>query len=430
MLFGVYQNSKNREENVRVTKLARILIGIASLFVTGVYLEEVCVVLPVKPSWRLPRCSRCGRICPGYDHSHEPVRWVHLGIGTMRLILEYAPRRVACPDCGVRVELIPWARPGSRFTRPFEEMTAYLAQITNKTEVARMMGISWRTVGNIVERVVAEKLDPKRLDGLRRIGVDEFSYRKRHNYITTVVDHDRHRIVWAAEGKSSESLEAFFDELGEKRAKEIEIVTIDMSAAFIKSINTKVPGAQIVFDLFHVLKLASDAVDEVRRAKVRQLKELDDPEETTAIKKSKYALLKNPWDLSSKEWDKLAAIQKHNAPLYRAYLLKESLAAVFEETNRNDAARELNRWLAWASRSRLKPFVKTARTVRKYKDGILAYVETKLTNGLVEGFNNKLRMIARRAFGFHSAGALIGMLFLCCGGVETDPPLPRSWCNW
>jgi len=372
VLFGVYQNSKNREENVRVTKLARILIGIASLFVTGVYLEEVCVVLPVKPSWRLPRCSRCGRICPGYDHSHEPVRWVHLGIGTMRLILEYAPRRVACPDCGVRVELIPWARPGSRFTRPFEEMTAYLAQITNKTEVARMMGISWRTVGNIVERVVAEKLDPKRLDGLRRIGVDEFSYRKRHNYITTVVDHDRHRIVWAAEGKSSESLEAFFDELGEKRAKEIEIVTIDMSAAFIKSINTKVPGAQIVFDLFHVLKLASDAVDEVRRAKVRQLKELDDPEETTAIKKSKYALLKNPWDLSSKEWDKLAAIQKHNAPLYRAYLLKESLAAVFEETNRNDAARELNRWLAWASRSRLKPFVKTARTVRKYKDGILA----------------------------------------------------------
>lgn len=415
---------------MRVTKLARILIGIASLFVTGVYLGEACVILPVKPSWRLPRCSGCGKICAGYDHRHEPVRWVHLGVGAIRLILEYAPRRVDCPSCGVRVELVPWARPGSRFTRPFEEMTAYLAQITNKTEVSRMMGISWRTVGNIVERVVAEKLDPTRLDGLKRIGVDEFSYRKRHRYITTVVDHDRRRIVWAAEGKSSETLDAFFDELGEERAKAIETVTIDMSAAFIKSITAKVPGAQIVYDLFHVLKLASEAVDAVRRDKVRELKELDDPDESAAVKKSRYALLKNPWDLSAKEWDKLAAIQKHNAPLYRAYLLKEALADIFREPSKATAEDELDRWLAWASRSKLKPFVKLARTIREHKNGILAYVETKLTNGLVEGFNNKLRMIARRAFGFHSAGALIGMLFLCCGGVTANPPLPTSWCPW
>ena len=123
--------------------------------------------------------------------------------------------------------------------------------------------------------------------------------------------------------------------------------------------------------------------------------------------------LKNPWDLSDKQWDKLAAIQKHNAPLYRAYLLKESLAAVFEETSREAAEVELDRWLAWASRSKLRPFVRVARTIRQYKDRILAYIETKLTNGIVEGFNNKLRMVQRRAFGFHSAGALKGMLFLC-----------------
>ena len=414
---------------MRVTKLARILIGITSLFVTDVYFDEVCLVLPVKPSWRRPRCSNCGKICPGYDHSDEPVRWVHLSIGTVRLILQYAPRRVQCPRCGVRVELVPWARADSRFTRPFEEMTAYLAQITNKTEVSRMMGISWRTVGNIVERVVAERLDSERLDGLTRIGIDELSYRKRHRYITTVVDHEKHRIVWAAKGKSSDTLDAFFDELGDERGKKIEIVTIDMSAAFIKSIKTKVPNAQIVFDLFHVLKLASDAVEDVRREKVRNLKE-DDPQEAAAIKKSRWALLKNPWDLSAKEWDKLAAIQKHNAPLYRAYLLKESLAAVFDEPSTEAAEKELNRWLAWASRSKLKPFVKAARTIRQYKDGILAYVTTKLTNGLVEGLNNKLRMIMRRAFGFHSAGALIGMLFLCCGGVTVNPALPGSWCTF
>lgn len=415
---------------MRVTKLARIIVGIASLFVTGVYLDEVCIVLPVKPSWRLPRCSGCGKICPGYDHSHEPVRWVHLGIGAVRVILEYTPRRVECPRCGVRVELVPWARAGSRFTRPFEEMTAYLAQITNKTEVSRMMGISWRTVGNIVERVVAEKQDPNRLDGLKRIGVDEFSYRKRHRYITTVVDHDRHRIVWAKEGKSSETLDAFFEELGKERAAKLETITMDMSAAFIKSVQAKAQNAEIVFDLFHVLKLASEAVDEVRREKVRKLNESDDPDAAAAVKRSRYALLKNPWDLSAKEWDKLAAIQKHNAPLYRAYLLKEALADIFREPSEDTAEDELDRWLAWASRSKLKPFVKTAKTIRQYKSGILAYLRTKLTNGLVEGFNNKLRMIARRAFGFHSADALIAMLFLCCGGISVSPPLPGPWCNW
>ncbi|MCP4605280.1 MAG: ISL3 family transposase, partial [Proteobacteria bacterium] len=334
------------------------------------------------------------------------------------------------PDCKVRVELVPWARADSRFTRPFEEMTAYLAQITNKTEVSKMMGISWRTVGNIVARIVADRLDPNRLDGLKRIGIDEISFRKKHNYITTVVDHDKRRIVWAAEGKNSETLDAFFDELGEERAKDIEIVTIDMSPAFIKSIKAKVPGAQIVFDLFHVLKLASEAVDKVRRNEVNKLKDLDATEEATAIKKSKYSLLKNPWNLKPKEWDKLSAIQKHNAPLYRAYLLKESLAAVFEETSVEAAEKELKRWLSWASHSRLSPFVTIAKTIRKHKNDILAYVKTKLSNGIVEGFNNKLRMIINRAFGFHSADALTGMLFLCCGGVTVNPALPGPWCTW
>lgn len=415
---------------MRLNKFARVLIDIANLFVTSVAFEGYCLVVGVRPSWEKPRCSRCGKIRPGYDHREDPVRWVHLSLGSVRIILEYAPRRVECPDCGVLVEMVPWARTNSRFTKPFEEMTAYLAQITNKTEVSKMMGISWRTVGNIVARIVADRLDPNSLDGLKRIGIDEISFRKRHNYITTVVDHDKRRIVWAAEGKNAETLDAFFDELGKERAKKIEVVTIDMSPAFIKSIKAKVPGAQIVFDLFHVLKLASEAVDKVRRNEVNKLKDLDASEEATAIKKSKYSLLKNPWNLQAKEWDKLSAIQKHNAPLYRAYLLKESLAAVFEETSVDAAEEELRRWLSWASRSKLEPFVATAKTIRMYKDDILAYIKTNLTNGIVEGFNNKLRMIANRAFGFHSADALIGMLFLCCGGVTVNPALPGSWCVW
>jgi transposase len=415
---------------VRVTKFARVLIGIASLFVVDVRFEGPHVVFTVVPTWRRPRCSECGDICPGYDHRDEPVRWVHLHLGAVRILLEYAPRRVECPRCGVRVELVPWARAGSRFTRAFEELTAYLAQITNKTEVSRMMGISWSTVGNIVARVVADRLDPTRLDGLARIGVDEFSYRRRHRYITTVVDHDRRRVVWAAKGNGADTLDAFFDELGEDRTAALEVVTIDMAAGYIKSIEANAPHAQIVFDLFHVLRLASDALEETRREIAARLRKLDDPDAAAAVKKSRFALLKKPWNLAPKEWDKLSAIQRHNAPLYRAYLLKEALADVFEENAVDKARAELERWLAWASRSKLAPFVRAARTVRCHKDRILAYVKTKLTNGLTEGFNNKLRMIARRAFGFHSAEALIAMLFLNCGGVTLDPPLPGFWCNW
>lgn len=414
---------------MRVTKFARTLIGIASLFVTGVRFEGACLIAEVKPAWRRPRCSQCGRIVPGYDRRKEPTLWVHLSLGAVRILLEYAPRRVACPTCGVRVEKVPWARHDSRFTAPFEEMTTYLAQVANKTEVSRIMGISWRTVGRILMRVVADKLDPTRLDDLRRVGVDEFSYRKRHRYITIVVDHDRHRVVWALEGKSSDTLETFFSQLGPQRAATLEVITIDMAAGYINAIENKAPQAQIVFDRFHVQKLASDAVDEIRREQVSRCRETD-PDAATAIKKSRYALLRNPWDLSAKEWDKLSAIQRYNAPLYRAYLLKESLAAVFDESSMHKAACALDAWISWASHAKLDPFAKVARTIRHYRDRILAYIKHHLTNGLAEGFNNKLRMVARRAFGFHSAQALISMLFLCCGGVVTHPPLPGPWCHF
>jgi transposase len=415
---------------MRVNKLARILVEITSVIVTFVRFTGSGIVLSVRPRWFRPRCPICGKIRPGYDRSKKPTSWVHLTLATFPIVLEYTPRRTDCPTCGVLVERVPWARHNSRFTRPFEEKVAYLAQITNKTAVSNLMGISWRTVGNIVNRVVKDNLDPNRLDGLRNIGVDEFSYRKHHRYITVVVDHDRRRVVWAKKGKTSETLDEFFSELGAQRTALLEAVTIDMSAAYIKSITDKAPNATIVFDRFHVQKLASEALDEVRCGMVNQLKELDDPEEAKSIKKTKYVLLKNFWNLTIKQWGKLHEVQRHNAPLYRAYLLKETLAAVFDETDYDDAKRELSRWLAWAVRSKLKPFIKLAKTIKKYREGILAFFKTRLTNGRAEGINNKLRTIARRAFGFHSAEALCAMLFLCCGGIVLNPPLPKHWCNF
>jgi transposase len=305
------------------------------------------------------------------------------------------------------------------FTSGFEELAAYLAQVTDRTSVSRLLGISWATVGNIVERVVARRLDGARFAKLRRIGVDEFSYRKRHHYLTLVVDHDRQRVVWAGKGRSAQTLEAFFDRLGPAGCERLQLVTADLAASWQKALRARVPHARVVFDRFHVERLAADALDEVRRAEQHRL-----GKQAKQLKGMRYPLLKHPARLKPGEERRLAALRRQNRALGRAYELKECLAAILGEATPEDGQELLDEWLAWASRSRLAPFVKLAKTVRKHAAGILAYLDTKMTNGIVEGINNKLRVIARRAYGFHSHGALISMLFLCCGGIQLAPPLP------
>jgi transposase len=321
----------------------------------------------------------------------------------------------------VKVEQVPWAALGSRFTFDFEEMVAYLAQKMDRAAVAKLLGIEWRTVGAIIERVVAERLDPSRFDELTIIGVDELSFRRNHNYVTVVVDHVRKRVVWIGEGKSAETLGKFFDELGPERTAKLTHITLDMSAAFISAIDKRAPGVEKVFDRFHVQRLASDAVDQVRRAEVRGATTNG---EAKTLKKTRWTLLKSGWNLEPKDERKLAEIQATNRRLYRAYLLKEMLGHILDYRQRGRAERHIDGWLSWAARSKLTPFVKLAGTIKKFKSGILAYVKTRLTNGLTEGLNNKTRLITRRAYGFHSAHALGAMIHLCCGGIRLDPPLP------
>ena len=405
---------------MRLTTVLRRLLGVTQMHVRDAHVgADGPLAVWVRPSWRRSRCGTCGGRAPRYDR--RPLRqWRHLPWGRTPVWLRYAPWRVSCRQCGVRVERVPWAAGNSVFTALFEELAAYLAQVTDRTTVSRTLGISWQAVGSIVERVVSRRLDPERLAGLRRIGVDEFAYRKRHHYLTVVVDHDRRRVVWAGKGRSAETLEKFFDLLGPSGCERIVLVTADLAASWQKALRARVPHAEVVFDRFHVERLAADAVDEVRRAEQRRL----GAKAAKTLKGSRFCLLKHPARLKPGEKRRLEALRRQNRALDRAYELKEYLAVIFEQATPDEAPDMLDQWLAWAARSRLAPFVKLARTIRKHAAGILAYLDTKMTNGPVEGFNNKLRVIARRAYGFHSHDALISMLFLCCGGIELDPPLP------
>lgn len=402
---------------MRATTLLGQIFGLKKTRILGVQFDDLGLVVEVAPTTRVPYCSSCGRRVRSVRDRYENRRWRHLDLASLRVWLRYTIRRVNCPQCGVVVELVPWAENQSWFTYEFEEQVAYLAQRTDKTTLSRLMRTSWHTIGAIIQRVIPRHRSSDPLDGLTHIGVDELSYRRHHEYVTVIVDHVRGGVVWARPGKNAETLNAFFEELGPERCAQLEAVTLDMSGAYLKAVTEASPKARVIFDRFHVQRLAHDALDEVRREQVREA----EPEERGALKKTRFALHKNPWNLSTLEAAKVVAVQKANQPLYRAYMLKETLAAILDGRQINVARKKLLEWLSWAARSRLVPFRKLARTVRAHLEGILAYVATGLSNGRTEGLNGKIRTITRRSYGFHSAQSLIALIFLCCSGITLQP---------
>ena len=407
---------------MRATTLLRRQLALKRTRVTGFEFTDDGIEIDVAPMTRVRYCSACLRRARRvYDHRDRA--WRHLDFAGMEVTLRYRQRRVDCRMCGaVHAELVPWADVGSRFTRDFEDQAAYFAQVMDRTAASRLLRIAWRTVGQIIERVVARLGPTDRLEGLEYIGIDELSYRRHHEYITCVVDHVESKVVWAAEGKSAATVDGFFKALGPERAARLKGVTIDMSGAYIDAVQRGAPQAQIIFDRFHVQRLAQDAVDQVRREQVRLLAGSG---EAATLKRTRWALLKNPWNLSAVESDKLADVQRANRPLYRAYLLKETLAEIFSRRQVGVAREKFTSWCRWAARSRLAPFKKLAGTIRRHLDGILAFIATGLTNGPTEGLNGKIRTITRRAYGFHSAGSLISFIFLCCTGLILHPVFTR-----
>lgn len=402
---------------MRVTTLLNKLLNLKGLRVTGVRFADDAMFIAVHRTFRKLTCPHCGLRKKGRESKRNRA-WRHLGVWGMEVFLEGEIRRLRCDSCDQTVtEAVPWARHDSDFTRVFEDAVGLIAQKCDKTAVATLFGISWVTVGNIAERVVAEVLDPERLQNLRRIGVDEISFRKRHRYLTVVTDHDTGCVVWVAEGKSSNVLKELFEQIGPEACASIEIVTMDMSAAYRKAVRESLPGAQIAYDHFHIAKLANEALNEVRRELVRNAKAAD-PAVAKATKNLRWPTLHRIDSLPEKHFDALTALRP-NQPLGRAYLLKESLLdALSWLIPCDDPIEPVKRWTEWASRCRLIPFVRLGRTIREHIEGIRAFLEHRVSNGLAEGINNKIRLLSHRAYGFHSAAPLIGTIYLCCGGIK------------
>lgn len=385
--------------------------------------DEGVLIARVRPRRRQRnKCGLCGRRCGRYDHGDGPRRWRALDLGTLPTYLEASAPRVACPDHGVVVAAVPWARHDARFTRAFEDQAAWLTTHSAKSTVAQLMRVVWRTVGGIVTRVVTEaEALVDRFAGLRQLGIDEISYRKGQKYLTVVVDHTRGRLLWAKEGRDEQTLSAFFEKLGKKRCARIERVSADGASWIANAVTRYCPQARLCLDPFHVVSWATDALDEVRREVWNEARRSGQTALAKDLKGARFALWKNPETLTERQQARLASVAELNQPLYRAYLLKEQLRQVFKL--KGEAGKQLlQEWLQWARRCRIRPFVDLAKSISNRRADVEATLELGLSNALVESVNTKIRLLMRQAFGFHSPEPLIALALLALGGL--CPSLP------
>jgi transposase len=377
----------------------------------------------VRHRWRCPHCQQRR---PGYDQA-SARRWRTLDFGRTKVYVCSRVPRVSCPDHGVVVAAVPWARHTARHTRAFDDVAAWCAVEMSGSAASRLLRCSWRTIGAIVARVAADlRAGEDDLEGLHRIGIDEISYRRHHRYLLVVVDHDRKRLVYAVDGANKSTLNGFFDALGPERTGKLTHVSADGAPWLNAVISARAPRAVLCADPFHVVRWAMEALDEVRRqswneSRQQRTRGQRATGEGKRLKDSRWALWKNPDSLTADEQARLTYIAATHPRLHRAWALKEGLRTVFQ-LHGEPALEALTRWLRWAQRCQIPAFVRLAHRVRNYWRPIAATLTHGLTNALVESVNTKIRLIARRAFGFHNVHALIGLAQLSLGGYR--PQLP------
>ena len=351
--------------------------------------EAQVMVVAVRPKSRARRrCGICRTRSARFDNGAGRRRWRHLDAAGLPLFLEADAPRVSCSRHGVVVAAVPWARHDAGHTLDFDQQVAWLATECSKSATAQLMRVAWRTVGSILARYQRDAdAGIDRLAGLRRIGIDEISYRRGQKYMTVVVDHDTRHVVWMCEGHGKDPLRGFFDALGQERSHRLTHISADGAEWIADVVAERAPNAVRAMDPFHVVAWATDALDEERRASWnRARRQAADPELARRLKHSRHALWKNPEDLTERQSAKLAWIAANDPRLHRAYLLKEGLRMVYRIAKAEGleaAVAALDHWLSWARRCRIPAFTELARKIKRHYDAIMHAIVEELSNGLI-----------------------------------------------
>lgn len=377
---------------------------------------EVRVRLEHRGGRRL-QCPECGTPCPGYDA--RPRRWRHLDTCQFRTILVAQVPRVECSEHGVRQVSVPWGEPGSGFTALFEALVIDWLKEASISAVAEQLGLGWEATAGIMSRAVRRGLERRALKLPRRIGVDEVSYQKRHEYVTVVHDPEQGVVVHLADGRGRECLDTFYKSFPEEERTAVEAVTMDMWEAYIVSTVDYIPGAEkkIAFDKFHIAQHLSKAVDQVRRQENKVL--LAEGDER--LKGTKYLWLLHPDHFREDRWTAFEPLRTGTLRTARAWAIKTLAMELWRYRRRGWARRAWLRWYSWAIRSRLEPIKKVARMIKRHLEGILTAVVLGVTNARAEGLNAKIQWIKATARGFRNRDRFRDAIYFHLGGLDLYP---------
>lgn len=365
-----------------------------------------------------PICSGCGDRCSGYDTRPTPRRFDFIPIWMIPVVLIYTMRRVNCSSCGVKVERVPWCEGNSPLTTEYRWFLAGWARRMSWKEVASCFSVSWDHVYNSVKHAVSWGLAHRDLSGIESIGIDEVQWQRGHQYQTLVyqIDQGCKRLLWVGSDRTAKTLLRFFRFLGKERSSQLQFVCSDMWQAYLKVIAKKVPDAIHILDRFHVMQKMSKAIDKVRAAEVKQLK-ADGYE--PILTGSRWLLLKRPENMTDHQTVRLDELLQYNLKSVRSHLMKEDFQRFWDYTYPANAGKFLDAWCVRAMRSQIEPMKSMARTLRSKRELMLNWFRAggALSSGVVEGFNNKLKLITRKSYGFRTQNAYETALYHTLGAL-------------
>lgn len=374
-----------------------------------------------------PVCSECGRERPGYDRL-PARRFEFVPLWGIKVFLVYAPRRVDCPTCGVRVERMPWATGKHHLTQTYAWFLAGWAKRLSWKEVAEAFCTSWDSVFRSVEMAVTWGREHRDLSDIGAIGIDEVAWQKGHKYLTLVYQIDSHcrRLLWVGEKRTVKTLLRFFRWLGKERSQGLKYVCSDMWKPYLKVIAKKAGQAVHVLDRFHIMAHLGKAIDEVRAQEAKSLK---DKGYEPVLTKTRWLLLKRPENLSEKQEGRLSELLQYNLKSVRSYLLKEEFQFFWEYLSPHWAGRFLDNWCTKTMRSQIEPMKKVARMLRGHRELLLNWFRAKgeFSSGVVEGFNGKAKLISKRAYGFRTFHAQEIALYHALGALP-EPKFTHRFC--
>lgn len=361
------------------------------------HMESNLVFIEANPDKRYnPVCHNCGSVAKKI-HSYNKRMVRDLNIFKAKTFIRYTYRTLRCDRCGLVVEDLGLAEPYARVTKRLAQYILDLCHSLTIKEIAEHLELDWKTIKDIHKSFLKERFSPPDIGSPKLLAVDEISLKKRHKYLTVVIDWESGRVLWVAQGRGEEALKEFFNQLTPEIKKGIKAMAMDMWDPYIKAVEEHSPDCAIVFDQFHVISSFGRVIDKVRNIELRKANQTG----KEVIKGSKYLLLKNPENLFKEEKPKLKAILKLNKALSTVYILKDYLKRLWQYRYPKCAQRFLHFWCSLAFQSKIKPVIQFAKTLTRYAYGIINHCKFPLHTSRLEGINNKIKVIKRKAYGFH-----------------------------